>query len=107
VDEGAVTTSGSYRQYRESGGKKLMHLINPLTGYPATTDLVSVTVWARDAITADGYDNSLMLMGRDGALQFLSGKAGMEAYLIYKKQDGTIADTATKGFYTLFSNQIF
>jgi thiamine biosynthesis lipoprotein len=107
VDEGAVTTSGSYRQYRESGGKKLMHLINPLTGYPATTDLVSVTVWARDAITADGYDNSLMLMGRDGALQFLSGKAGMEAYLIYKKQDGTIADTATKGFYTLFRNQIF
>jgi FAD:protein FMN transferase len=107
VDEGAVTTSGSYRQFRESGGKKLMHLINPLTGYPATTDLVSVTVWARDAITADGYDNSLMLMGRDGALQFLSGKAGMEAYLIYRKQDGTIGDTATKGFYTLFRNQIF
>jgi thiamine biosynthesis lipoprotein len=107
VDEGAITTSGSYRQFRESGGQKLMHLINPLTGYPATTDLVSVTVWARDAITADGYDNSLMLMGRDGALQFLSGKAGMEAYLIYKKPDGTIADTATKGFYTLFRNQIF
>lgn len=107
LDEGAITTSGSYRQFRESGGKKLMHLINPLTGYPATTDLVSVTVWARDAITADGYDNSLMLMGRDGALQFLSGSVGMEAYLIYRKQDGTIGDTATKGFNTLFRNQIF
>jgi thiamine biosynthesis lipoprotein len=104
VDHGAITTSGSYRKYYESEGKKITHLINPLTGYPQQNELVSVTVYAKDAITADAYDNALMLMGLNKALLFVENRNDIEAYFIYKKADGTIADTASRGFYTMLNH---
>lgn len=98
---GAVTASGNYRKYYQSGKRIISHLIDPKTGYPVQNELISVTVWARDAITADGYDNALMGMGLEKALQFVSRQKDMEAYFIYHKTDGTVADTATTGFYKL------
>ena len=99
VDSGAITTSGSYRKYYESNGKKLSHLINPSTGYPAQNELISVTVYAKDGITADAFDNALMLMGVNNALEFVEERDDLEAYFIYKNSDGVIADTASRGFY--------
>lgn len=98
VKGAAVTTSGSYRKFYDSEGKRITHLINPFTGYPIISDLVSVTVLAKDAITADGYDNALMFLGKEKALEFLQTHRELEAYLIYKKPDGTVGDTATTGF---------
>lgn len=101
VDHGALTTSGNYRKFYESGSQKINHLIDPFTGYPFQNELISVTVWARDAITADGYDNALMGMGLRKAIDFVKKTDGLEAYFIYKHPDGSIADTATKGFYKM------
>ena len=98
---GAVTTSGNYRKFLEVGPHKISHLIDPSTGYPIRNKLISATVWARDALTADGYDNALMGMEIKQALEFVDQKKGMEAYLIYRKEDGTVADTATTGFYKM------
>ena len=102
VDEGAVTTSGSYRTFHESKGKKFSHIIDPKTGYPSQNDLVSVTVYARDAITADAYDNVLMAMGLQKALVFAEQREDIAAYFIYKAPNGSIADTASSRFYGLF-----
>jgi thiamine biosynthesis lipoprotein len=99
LDHGAVTTSGNYRKYYEAGGKKISHLIDPKTGYPFQNEMISVTVLAKDAITADGYDNALMGMGLKKAMKFVAGKKDMDAYFIYHKPDGAVADTASAGFY--------
>ncbi|MFD0939799.1 FAD:protein FMN transferase [Pedobacter boryungensis] len=96
--EGAVTTSGNYRKYLTNGSKKISHLINPKTGYPLANEMISATVYAPDAITADGYDNVLMGMTIKEALSFVSAHKNLEAYLIYTKPDGKIADTLTTGF---------
>lgn len=98
VKNAAVTTSGSYRKFYDSDGKRVTHLINPFTGYSIVSDMISVTVMAKDAITADGFDNALMFLGKEKALKFLQTHKELEAYLIYKKSDGTVADTATAGF---------
>lgn len=102
VKNGAVTTSGNYRKYHEANGRRVTHLLSPFTGYPFNTDLVSVTVWARDAITADAYDNALMGMGLQGALVFLQRRNDLQAYFIYQDSNGIIRDTATTGFYKMF-----
>lgn len=102
IEEGAVTTSGSYRKYRENNGKRITHIINPISGYPVENELISVTVYAKNAMTADAYDNALMLMGLDKALDFISKQKEIEAYFIYKKSNGEIADTASMGFNKLF-----
>jgi len=101
IDEGAVTTSGNYKRYYESKGKKITHLLNSKTGYSIQNELISVTVYAKDAITADGYDNALMAMGLKKALAFAEKRKDIAAHFIYRKDNGTIADTMTKSFGVL------
>lgn len=98
IGDGAVTTSGSYRKFRESGGVRLSHIIDPQSGFPVQREIISATIVAPDAITADGFDNALLAAGVDGAFEILRKHPEMEAYLIYKKPDGTVADTASAGF---------
>lgn len=101
LDSGAITTSGNYRKYYESGGKKISHLIDPRTGYSIQNEMISVSVYAQDAITADAFDNALMVMGCDSALHFVEQRKNIAAYMIYRKPDGTVADTASSAFYSL------
>ena len=99
LKKGAVTTSGNYRKFYTSGSKKYNHIIDPITGYPVDNGMISVTVIAKDAITADAFDNSFMVMGLKRSFEFLAKRNDMEAFFIYTKQDGTIADTSTSKFY--------
>ncbi len=95
---GAVTTSGNYRKHHQSGGKEISHIIDPLTGYPVQNELISVTVYAKDAITADGYDNGLLAMGLNRALGFLAGRKDIGAYMVYRDRNGAVRDTVTPAF---------
>ena len=105
VDSGAITTSGSYRKFYESEGKKISHLIDPRTGYPSQNEMISVTVFARDAITADAYDNALMVMGLKKAMQFVEKRKDLAAHFIYRTSKGAVADTASSRFYKLLQLQ--
>ncbi len=99
IKKGAVTTSGNYRKFYTNGSKKYNHIIDPSTGYPVDNGMISVTVIAKDAITADAFDNSFMVMGLKKSFEFLAQRKDMEAFFIYTKQDGSIGDTATGKFY--------
>ncbi|MEP6846453.1 MAG: FAD:protein FMN transferase [Panacibacter sp.] len=101
LDSGAITTSGNYRKYYESNGKKISHLIDPRTGYSIQNEMISATVYAKDATTADAFDNALMVMGIDNALHFVEARNNIAAYFIYRKPDGSVSDTASSKFYKL------
>lgn len=101
LKQGAMTTSGNFNKYLKYKEGKISHLIDPKTGYPLDNRMISVTVYAKDAITADGYDNALMAMGSiEEAMRFAS-EAELEAYFIYRSADGRLADTLTTGFKAL------
>lgn len=68
--QGAVVTSGSYEKFVVFNGKRYAHIINPATGYPAT-GLCSVTVFGPSAERANGFSTSMMVLGKDAALQFI------------------------------------
>ncbi|WP_225869648.1 FAD:protein FMN transferase [Pedobacter psychroterrae] len=104
LNEGAITTSGNYRKFLQRGSKKITHLIDPKTGYPLENTMISVTVYAKDAITADGYDNALMGMDMKSALAFVAVRKGMEVYMIYHRPDGSVADTLSKGFKRIIAD---
>lgn len=63
LDSGAVATSGNYRKWREQGGNKISHIIDPHTGDSRVGTLLSVTVIARDCMTADAWATACMVMG--------------------------------------------
>ena len=99
---GGVTTSGNYRKFKRRGAVTSAHLIDPKTGAPFQNEMISVTVLARDAMTADAYDNALMGMGLANSLAFLRRHRALQAYFIYQRPGGAVADTATAGFRRLF-----
>jgi thiamine biosynthesis lipoprotein len=103
-DDGAVTTSGNYRKHLEANGKQIAHIMNPKTGYPTQNEMISVTVWAKNGITADGYDNGFIAMGLKNTLRFLEKRTDIGAYIIYKKANGAVADTVTSRFKRFMRN---
>ncbi len=97
LDNKAITTSGNYRKYFEENGRKYSHIIDPHTGYPYKNSLLSVTVIAKDALTADGYDTPLMVLGLEGAMAVLKHHPELEAYMIYSDENGQYKVEYTKG----------
>jgi thiamine biosynthesis lipoprotein len=101
LENGAITSSGNYRKFYESAGKKITHIIDPETGYSIQNELISVTVHAKDAITADGFDNALMVMGLRKGLEFVEKNDDISAYFIYRSKDGTVKAKASSRFERL------
>ncbi len=88
LDNKSLATSGNYRQFYEKDGKKYAHTIDPSTGYPALSNLLSSTVVAENCITADAYATAFMVMGLEKAKEFLSNNEKLDAYLIYSNDEG-------------------
>ena len=85
--DGAVATSGDYRNYFESGGRRYSHTIDPRTGRPVTHRLASASVLAGTAAEADALATALMVLGPDAALEFAE-RENVAAYLLVRDGDG-------------------
>jgi thiamine biosynthesis lipoprotein len=93
----SLTTAGNYRKFYEKNGIKYVHTINPKTGFPVISKLLSATVIADDCMTADAYDTALMVMGLEKSIEFLKENKFLEAYLIYADQQGQFQVYVTPG----------
>ena len=94
----ALATSGNYRNYYVKDGKKYAHTIDPDTGYPAETDILSATVIADDCMTADAYATAFMTMGMEESIATANKLPGISYYFIYHKPDDTYGIIYSEGF---------
>lgn len=78
----AVATSGSYERSFIIDEKLYHHILNPKTGYPAESDLVSVTVICDSALEADILSTTLFI---ENNLQIPESKE-----VIYVTKDGWV-----------------
>ncbi len=81
----AIATSGNYFRYREIGGKRVGHIIDPRTGLPPAFD-GSVTLVTKDAAMADALATALFVMGPEKGLQFAARTDGVD--VIFATRDG-------------------
>jgi len=87
LDSQAMATSGDYRNYYESEGRRYSHTIDPATGKPISHNLASVTVIADDCKTADALATGFNVMGHEKAMA-LATRENIPAYFIVRGTDG-------------------
>lgn len=91
-----LATSGNYRKFIEENGEKFSHTIDPRSGYPVKNRLLSATVIAPDAMTADALATFFMVDGLERAKAFLLENPEIDAYLIYS-EEGAFRSYITSG----------
>lgn len=100
VADKAVITSGGYQRYFDQDGQRYHHIIDPRTGYPSDSGLLSVTIVSEDGTLADGLSTSLFIMGKEQAVAFWQAhRTDFDAVLV--TEDGEV--TITAGLEDCFS----
>ena len=90
-----IVTSGVYERYFEENGVRYHHIIDPKTGIPAESGLVSVTVLCENGAWADALSTACFVLGTDGALTLRDDLAeqGTDFELILVTDDGRVLYT--------------
>lgn len=96
LENGALATSGNYRQFYIKNGKKYAHTIDPRIGYPVQHSLLSASVFAPDCISADAYATSFMVLGLEKSVELVEKDSLLEAYFIYSDSLGNYQTYATE-----------
>ncbi|MGN0713095.1 MAG: FAD:protein FMN transferase [Anaerovoracaceae bacterium] len=89
-----VVTSGTYERYVVKDGKKYHHILNPETGWPAETDVNSVTIITEKnrAVDGDGLSTTCLALGVEKGTALIESIEGAEA--VFVDLDGNITSTS-------------
>ena len=71
IDNKCIVTSGIYEQFFIKGSRCYHHIIDPRTGYPSNSRLVSVTLIGENAPMLDAFATSALILGTEKALPIL------------------------------------
>ena len=105
VENQAVVTSGGYERYFEQNGVTYHHIIDPTTGYPADSGLLSVSIVSADGTMCDALSTSLFIMGKDKAIEYWRAHSDEFDMILYDKENKVyvsegIAEDFTSDFDT-------
>jgi len=98
LDSMSLATSGNYRKFWvDSSGQKVVHTINPETGRPVISNVLSASIIASNATLADALATACMVAGSN-AMQLVAQFPDVEAYLITGNKIGEIEVQKTEGW---------
>ncbi|RJQ50330.1 MAG: FAD:protein FMN transferase [Nitrospiraceae bacterium] len=71
LKDSAISTAGDYQRFFMKDGKRYHHIIDPKTGCPSESGLISVSVIAPHGYIADGIDTAVLVLGAEKGLKLL------------------------------------
>ena len=96
LTDGALATSGDYRQFRLVDGKMVSHTIDPRTGAPVSHGPASVSVIADDCMAADAWATALMVLGPEGLP--LATDLGLGVLILERQTDKSVKQYMNAAF---------
>ena len=95
----AVVTSGGYERYfTGADGQIYWHILDPATGQPARSGLVSVTVIGRAGWRCDGLSTALFVMGPEKAREHWRQAGDYELVLVTEDGEVIVTDGLAEHF---------
>ena len=89
VANGAIATSGNYRNIVDLDGEILGHTINPQTGFPIQTDVLSVSVLSNSCMESDAWATALMAMNHQTGYSMVESQSNIDAiWILFDNNDG-------------------
>ena len=83
----SLVTSGLYERSFEQDGTLYYHILDPKTGYPATTDLKSASIMTKSSVDGDAYSTILFLLGHDRAMELIENDERFEGGVLVDMDD--------------------
>ena len=90
----SLATSGNYRNFYDLDGRRYVHTIDPRSGRPAVSRLLSASVLHQECALADAWATALMVAGHARAAA-LAESAGLEVILLLGTEGGAIEEHLT------------
>ena len=90
--DNSIATSGNYRNFYVKDGRKYAHTINPLTGCPAESNILSASVIYRDCMTADAFATVFMTKDLNEAAAIGDQIPGLDYLFIYADEKGNLRE---------------
>lgn len=92
-----VSTSGDYEKYFIQDGKRYHHILDPSTGYPADSGLISVTVLGKDGLISDGLSTACFVLGMEKGAELLE-KYQAEGIFVDEEKQVYVTDGLMENF---------
>ena len=103
LEDRCAVTSGVYERYRQIDGRPYHHIVDPRTGFPAKSGLVSVTLIGEDAARLDALATAAIILGLEESAALLADQ-GIEA--VYVTEKGQVLITkGLKGDFQLLDQK--
>lgn len=93
----AVVTSGDYERFFIRDGLRYHHILNPQTGYPVETDLISASIIGSTSLRADALSTCVFLLGTEQGKR-LAAREGFDFILVTKGQQVSSSTKLTADF---------
>ena len=93
-----MATSGNYRNFYVKDGKRYAHTIDPRVGTPVQRDILSATIVAPDAMTADAFATAFMVLGAEEAKALHRKVSDIEYFIIRADSAGGYHTEYSAGF---------
>ncbi len=99
LQDEAMATSGTYRKFKvDKNGNRYAHIIDTKTGYPSKTNILSISVIAKNCIIADAYATAFQVMGIENVKAFLKDHSELKVFFIFENAKQEIVTLSLNGF---------
>ena len=82
-------------------GERFHHIIDPKTGYPSQSKIISATIISDNSIDGDGLSTGIYILGVDKSLKIIESIEGIDAIFITEDKKVYTTSGVDKNIFTL------